>query len=90
MKIYMKEGVVSRSQTVRVWLRETSRCDVLYPRSIYYNLSRVWLRETTFDNYGSDIRNFHVLYRWFTWGVASLPERKTRSLCLAHLCANTG
>ena len=29
-------------------------------------------------------------YRWFSWGVASLPEGKTRGLCLAHLCANTG
>ena len=29
-------------------------------------------------------------YRWFSWGVASLPEGKTRDLCLAHLCANTG
>ena len=57
MKIYMKEGVVSRSQTVRGWLRETSRCDVVYPCSIYYNLSSESLaRETTFDNYGSDIR----------------------------------
>ena len=57
MKIYMKEGVVSRCQTVRVWLRETSRCDVVYPRSIYYNLSRESLaRETTFDSCGSDIR----------------------------------
>ena len=26
-------------------------------------------------------------YRWFSWGVASLPEGKSRSLCLAHLCA---
>ena len=57
MKIYMKEGVVSRSQTVRVWLSETSCCDVVYPRSIYYNLTRESLaRETTFDSCGSDIR----------------------------------
>ena len=57
MKIYVKEGVVSRSQTVRVWLRETSHCDAVYPHSIYCNLSSESLaRETTFDNNGSDIR----------------------------------
>ena len=26
-------------------------------------------------------------YRWFSWGVASLPEGKSRGLCLVHLCA---
>ena len=25
-------------------------------------------------------------YRWFSWGVASLPEGKSRALCLAQLC----
>ena len=25
-------------------------------------------------------------YRWFSWGVASLPEGKSRHLCLAKLC----
>ena len=28
-----------------------------------------------------------LLYRWLSWGVASLPEGKSRGLCLAHLCA---
>ena len=26
-------------------------------------------------------------YRWFSWSVASLPEGKSRGLCLVHLCA---
>ena len=26
-------------------------------------------------------------YRWFTWGVASLLEGKSRGLCLVQLCA---
>ena len=25
-------------------------------------------------------------YRWFSWGVASLPEGNSRRLCLAKLC----
>ena len=25
-------------------------------------------------------------YRWFSWGVASLPEGKSQGLCLAQLC----
>jgi len=28
-----------------------------------------------------------TMYRWFSWGVASLPEGKSRGLCLALLCA---
>ena len=27
------------------------------------------------------------VYRWFLWGVASLPEGKSRGLCLVQLCA---
>ena len=27
------------------------------------------------------------VYRWFLWGVASLPEGKSRALCLVQLCA---
>ena len=26
------------------------------------------------------------LYRWFSWGVASLPEGKSQHLCLVKLC----
>ena len=26
-------------------------------------------------------------YKWFSWGVASLPEGKSRGLCLVQLCA---
>ena len=27
------------------------------------------------------------MYRWFSWGVASLPEGKSQGLCLVQLCA---
>ena len=29
-----------------------------------------------------------IQYRWFSWGVASLPEGKSWCLCLAQLCTN--
>ena len=29
----------------------------------------------------------HKVYRWFSWGVASLPEGKSRGLGLVQLCA---
>ena len=29
----------------------------------------------------------HLLYRLFSWGVASLPEGKSQGLCLVQLCA---
>ena len=28
-----------------------------------------------------------VHIRWFSWGVVSLPEGKSRGLCLVQLCA---
>ena len=28
----------------------------------------------------------NFLCRWFSWGVASLPEGNSRGLCLAQLC----
>ena len=28
--------------------------------------------------------------RWISWGMASLPEGKSRGLCLAQLCAKYG
>ena len=30
--------------------------------------------------------NLNLAYRWFSWNVASLPEGKSRGLCLAQLC----
>ena len=45
--------------------------------SLHYTLTDSQVKASTLS----------LRYRWFSWGVASLPEGKSRGLCLAHLCA---
>ena len=55
----------------------------------FFQLTKVYNNSLTTEtiNHKHCAMNLFAGYRWFSWGVASLPEGKDRGLCLAQLRA---